>query len=115
MEKVYFILLMTILCALPSTAQVAVGGQRPEPGTIIDLNSPNSDNNRTRGGLLLSNVTLTDLADIPTSFPGITSANKNTTEIKKALTGMMIWNIGNASIKKGVYIWDSEKWVYIGG
>ncbi|MDR1876183.1 MAG: hypothetical protein LBQ84_01020 [Flavobacteriaceae bacterium] len=116
MKKVYFILLMTILCAFPVMAQIAVGGSRPIEGAIIDLNNP-YDGVRIRGGLLLSNVELQNLTHIPASgFVGITSSQDS----YPALKGMMVWNInnGNSSTsrpKEGVYIWDGYNWLYIGG
>ncbi|MDR1876428.1 MAG: hypothetical protein LBQ84_02250 [Flavobacteriaceae bacterium] len=132
MKKVYFILLITVFYALPAAAQIAVGGSKPTEGAIIDLNNNlNNERDRAKGGLLLSNVTLTSLTDIPTDqFTGMAGLNQTALSAAKiALTGAMVWNIGythptnpSLDIKKGVYIWvwtgtnpTTDGWKYLGG
>ncbi|MDR1876702.1 MAG: hypothetical protein LBQ84_03670 [Flavobacteriaceae bacterium] len=117
MKKVYFILLITIFCALPAAAQIAVGGSKPAYGAILDLNSPNHDRNvaRTIGGLLLSNIWLDKVTHIPGGerFVGI----PNELGEKEELRGMVVWNI-NPSIEggngMGPYVWDGDNWKYLG-
>ncbi|MDR1592485.1 MAG: fibrobacter succinogenes major paralogous domain-containing protein [Prevotellaceae bacterium] len=96
-----------------SAAQVTIGGgDQPAAGAVLDLNST------TKGGLLLSNVSIVDLGQIPENapnvFPGISGA---TTEQKQALAGMIVWNTNDYLIPNGdgLYLWDGNKWNYIGG
>jgi hypothetical protein len=50
--------------------QVTIGGvTEPAPGAILDLNST------AKGGLVLSNVTLTDLSAIPDAISGADAIN----------------------------------------
>ncbi|MDR1876426.1 MAG: hypothetical protein LBQ84_02240 [Flavobacteriaceae bacterium] len=124
MKKVYFILLITVFYALPATAQIAVGGSKPEPGAIIDLNSPYPNStDRIKGGLLLSNVELPNVTTIPTSLTGITTANQSSAAVKAALVGALVWNRNenkdpNRPVQ-GVYIWTGDGatngWKYLGG
>ncbi|MDR1592063.1 MAG: IPT/TIG domain-containing protein [Prevotellaceae bacterium] len=87
-----------------AAAQVTIGGSDlPKAGTILDLNST------TKGGLALSNVSLTDLNTIPVGFPGINSPTDVTPEVKAKLTGAIVYNI-NSDICLGVYVWDGNLW-----
>ncbi|MDR1591981.1 MAG: fibrobacter succinogenes major paralogous domain-containing protein [Prevotellaceae bacterium] len=92
-----------------AAAQVTMGGSvEPTKGAILDLNST------TKGGLLLSNVELTALNDIPASFPNASAISP--TE-KQALAGMIVWNTNDflAPNADGLYLWDGNKWNYTGG
>jgi hypothetical protein len=76
-------------------AQVLIGGtDRPKNGTILDLNST------TKGGLILSNVTLPNLYTIPVNFPGIDAV---TDEVKKKFTGAMVYHTGG-TVPTGIYL-----------
>ncbi|MDR1591902.1 MAG: IPT/TIG domain-containing protein, partial [Prevotellaceae bacterium] len=87
-----------------ATAQVTIGGgDPPKAGAILDLNST------TKGGLALSNVSLTDLNTIPVGFPGINSPTDVTPEVKAKLTGAIVYNI-NSDICLGVYVWNGNQW-----
>ncbi|MDR1591796.1 MAG: hypothetical protein LBS16_02785, partial [Prevotellaceae bacterium] len=87
-----------------SAAQVTIGGSdAPKAGAILDLNST------TKGGLALSNVSLTDLNTIPVGFPGINNSGDVTPEVKAKLTGAIVYNI-NSDICLGVYVWDGNRW-----
>ncbi|MDR1591718.1 MAG: DUF1566 domain-containing protein [Prevotellaceae bacterium] len=88
-------------------AQVTIGGgTEPKKGAILDLNST------TKGGLLLSNVELTALDEIPATFP-----NAGAISNPQALAGMIVWNTNDflAPNGGGLYLWDGNKWNYTGG
>jgi hypothetical protein len=75
-NRIMLLLLLAAVWTCQSIqAQVTMGGGTPpKAGAILDLNST------TKGGLLLSNVDITDLGKIPvgtTIFPGITAGMKN--------------------------------------
>ncbi|MDR1592208.1 MAG: hypothetical protein LBS16_04925, partial [Prevotellaceae bacterium] len=92
-----------------AAAQVTIGGSDlPKAGTILDLNST------TKGGLALSNVSITDLEKIPTGtnlFPGI-DADVND-DINLDFTGAIVYNT-NAKFCLGVYVWDGNCWLKAG-
>ncbi|MDR0427895.1 MAG: fibrobacter succinogenes major paralogous domain-containing protein [Dysgonamonadaceae bacterium] len=83
------------------SAQVTIGGMTdPKDGALLDLNSTAKD------GLLLSNVSLTDLEKIPGGvFVGISGEQDNNTE----LTGMIVYNT-NINTGRGLYVWNGVKW-----
>jgi hypothetical protein len=96
-------------------AQVTIGGlTEPKPGAILDLNS----NTGVKGGLLLSNVPLKNLYEIPHPplyeaayvFPNINGANYNETGVKSKFTGAMVYHTGENNIPAGVYLWNGENW-----
>jgi uncharacterized protein (TIGR02145 family) len=90
-------------------AQVRIGGTTdPAPGAILDLNST------AKGGLLLSNVTLTSLRTIPGEIYDAATINTDTTK-KAALKGAMVYHTGGNDIPAGVYIWDGKRWNPPGG
>jgi uncharacterized protein (TIGR02145 family) len=87
-------------------AQVTIGGAtEPAAGAILDLNST------AKGGLVLSNVTITDPEKIPhdaTVFPGITNVDD---DVNPNLRGAMVYNDGNGtSVSPGIYIWNGYCW-----
>jgi uncharacterized protein (TIGR02145 family) len=91
-------------------AQVTIGGlTEPQKGAILDLNSD------VKGGLLLSNVALPNVSAIPESFPGVTSGNYNTLEVKNNFMGAIVYHTGENNIPAGVYVWNGELWVPFGG
>jgi uncharacterized protein (TIGR02145 family) len=100
-----FSALLFFFCAsLP--AQVTIGGlTKPISGALLDLNSTN------RGGLVLSNVTITDLEKIPIGnnvFSGITAAD---TDENIALRGTIVYNDGQGTtVPAGIYIWNGNCW-----
>ncbi|MDR0865449.1 MAG: fibrobacter succinogenes major paralogous domain-containing protein [Candidatus Symbiothrix sp.] len=110
-RKVFMLLLMAaVLLPLGLRAQVTIGGTGdPQAGAILDLNST------VKGGLILSNVEITDLSEIPaTGFVGITSVQGT----NAALTGTIVYNTNvNAEkkIKKGLYVWDGNDWQPVSG
>ncbi|MDR1591410.1 MAG: fibrobacter succinogenes major paralogous domain-containing protein [Prevotellaceae bacterium] len=103
-----------------SAAQVTIGGSdAPKAGAILDLNST------TKGGLQLSNVSITDLGKIPVGFPGINIPDDVTDEVKAKLTGAIVYNTyeglqiasqlaGVAKFGKGIYVWNGNQWNKIG-
>jgi uncharacterized protein (TIGR02145 family) len=103
-----FALLFYVCANLP--AQVTIGGlTEPTTGTVLDLNSTN------KGGLLLSNVTITNLELIPYNanvFPGITS---QTADTNPALRGTMVYNNGReTTVPAGIYVWNGYSWTLCG-
>jgi hypothetical protein len=83
-------------------AQVTIGGTEiPKSGAILDLNST------AKGGLVLSNVPLGNLSEIPSSFPGAGAANS--ADLKKGLTGSVIYNT-NPTFCTGVHLWNGQHW-----
>ncbi|MDR0866731.1 MAG: fibrobacter succinogenes major paralogous domain-containing protein [Candidatus Symbiothrix sp.] len=112
MKKRFMMLLLmaAVLLPLGLRAQVTIGGASdPQAGAILDLNST------VKGGLILSNVAITDLSEIPASgFVGITSVQAT----NAALTGTIVYNTNeNAEkkIKKGLYVWDGNDWQPVSG
>jgi uncharacterized protein YjdB len=98
MKKSFF--LMLLLCFWGATrmnAQVGIGSMDgPREGAILDLNATNM-------GLLLPQVTLTDIGIYLTGATPI--------------DGMLIFNMNDAVGEgKGVYVWDNTKkqWVFNG-
>ncbi|MDR1591619.1 MAG: fibrobacter succinogenes major paralogous domain-containing protein [Prevotellaceae bacterium] len=103
-----------------AAAQVTIGGSdAPKAGAILDLNSS------VKGGLQLSNVSITDLGKIPVGFPGITIPGDVTDEVKAKLTGAIVYNTyeglqiasqdaGVAKFGKGIYVWNGNQWNTIG-
>ncbi|MDR1877319.1 MAG: hypothetical protein LBQ84_06810, partial [Flavobacteriaceae bacterium] len=104
---------MTITLGVSRTeAQVTIGGgDAPAAGSVLSLNS------NTKGGLVLSNVKLIDLYEIPEDFPGMSGlVEPALTVAKKAFTGAVVYNTYDSFGQgKGIYTWDGEKWTYIGG
>jgi uncharacterized protein (TIGR02145 family) len=87
-------------------AQVTIGGlTKPASGALLDLNSTN------RGGLVLSNVTITDLEKIPFGnnvFSGVTAADADE---NIALRGIMVYNDGHrTAVPAGIYVWNGYCW-----
>jgi hypothetical protein len=83
-------------------AQVTIGSADfPKSGAILDLNST------AKGGLVLSNVSLTDPGNIPSDFPGVNGANEAT--LKAGMRGSMIYNT-NANTCIGVHVWNGNYW-----
>jgi hypothetical protein len=77
-------------------AQVRIGEDKaPEKGAILDLNSA------TKGGLLLPNVNIAELDEIPGTF---TDAGSITAS---QLTGLVVYSLTPCP---GVYVWDGGKW-----
>ncbi|MDR0865365.1 MAG: fibrobacter succinogenes major paralogous domain-containing protein [Candidatus Symbiothrix sp.] len=112
MKKRFMMLLLmaAVLLPLGLRAQVTIGGTGdPQAGAILDLNST------VKGGLILSNVDITDLGKIPASgFVGITSVQ----ETNAALTGTIVYNkyeSPDGKIKKGLYVWDGNDWQPVSG
>ncbi|MDR1592189.1 MAG: hypothetical protein LBS16_04820 [Prevotellaceae bacterium] len=108
-----------------SAAQVTIGGSdAPKAGAILDLNSS------VKGGLQLSNVSITDLGKIPVGtnlFPGITAGGVGDAndDVNAKLTGAIVYNTNTSQLYvslqksidmwgKGIYVWDGNQWNKIG-
>ncbi|MDR1437185.1 MAG: hypothetical protein LBI65_03600, partial [Candidatus Symbiothrix sp.] len=88
-------------------AQVTIGSTNPpKEGAILDLN------NGAKGGLVLSNVAITNPGEIPNNFPGMNEI-EDLTVAKKNLKGAIIYN-ANADICTGVHVWDGIRWKRLG-
>jgi hypothetical protein len=91
-------------------AQVTFGGlTEPAKGALLDLNSPTGN----KGGLLLSNVAITDLGSIPTGnnvFPGVSPDSLN---INRRLRGALVYNTHPETVP-GVYVWSGKRWLPAG-
>jgi hypothetical protein len=91
------------------SAQVTIGGtNEPAKGAILDLNST------AKGGLLLSNVSITDLSKIPAGsnlFPGITAGVNDDTNT--GFTGAIVYNT-NPQWGVGTYVWNGTYWAPFG-
>ncbi|MDR0865754.1 MAG: fibrobacter succinogenes major paralogous domain-containing protein [Candidatus Symbiothrix sp.] len=117
MKKRFMMLLLmaAVLLPLGLRAQVTIGGTSdPQAGAILDLNST------VKGGLILSNVDITDLGKIPLDngdLKGFTGYSGNV-EVNTALAGTIVYNTyenAEAKIKKGLYVWDGEDWQPLSG
>ncbi|MDR1592815.1 MAG: fibrobacter succinogenes major paralogous domain-containing protein [Prevotellaceae bacterium] len=98
-----------------AAAQVTIGGGgQPAAGAVLDLNST------TKGGLVLSNVTIPDLEKIPAGqLVGIASEE----DVNTDLIGTIVYGNSSGTFKqevseqntidmgvKGIFVWDGNKW-----
>ena len=106
MKKIILLFMTLLLTTGVMQSQVKIGDNvAPEKGAILDLNGT-----VTQGGLLLPNVSITDLGKIPTTF---TDASVQGQDRVDALAGMIVWNTNTDSgkgISPGVYMWDGDNW-----
>jgi uncharacterized protein (TIGR02145 family) len=87
-------------------AQVTIGGlTEPKAGAVLDLNST------VRGGLLLSNVSITDLDEIPADFVGVSESDAT---LNARFKGAIVYNT-NPETGTGILVWDGNRWTPIGG
>jgi len=103
MKKVlFFALLLVVLGAANVNSQVRIGGNgEPYTAAILDLNADDSDTpTENKGALALPRVNLDD-----------NTAQLNGTD---PIAGMLVYNT-NTTMGKGVYFWDGDQWVAIGG
>jgi uncharacterized protein (TIGR02145 family) len=106
MNKLFLFFALLFFACANVPAQVTIGSlEKPTKGTLLDLNSTN------KGGLRLSNVTISDLEKIPFGnnvFLGITEA---TADVNMELRGVMVYNDGmGTTVPAGIYIWSGWKW-----
>ncbi|MDR1762921.1 MAG: hypothetical protein LBR64_03035 [Dysgonamonadaceae bacterium] len=93
------------------TGQVKIGVDSvPRKGAILDLNSS------VKGGLVLSNVYISDENLIPSGnpkiFPGITAANNSH---NPEFRGAIVFNTNpNLPEGVGIYVWTGDKWEAVG-
>jgi hypothetical protein len=102
MKKKILLLSFALVLNANLRAQVTIGGPTtPKAGALLDLNST------TQGGLVLSNVDLTDLSVIPANtFVNISTQQDTNQE----LAGMIVYNT-DAATGVGVYVWDGDDWI----
>jgi hypothetical protein len=108
--KLFFFLAPAFFVCANLHAQVTIGGlNEPQKGAILDLNSD------VKGGLVLSNVKLLLLYEIPydaTHFPGLNAGNY---EAKKSeFTGAIVYHTGENGIPAGAYVWNGTNWSSVG-
>jgi hypothetical protein len=110
MKKINLFLLsaLAFLACVGLQAQVTIGGLAyPTAGAILDMNSPGG----AKGGLLLSNVAITNLDLIPEDyFPGVTPESR---DINPGLQGAIVYNTHPAT-NPGVYVWTGKRWIPLG-
>jgi uncharacterized protein (TIGR02145 family) len=80
----------------------------PTPGALLDLNGT------VRGGLLLSNVSLTNWCTVPDEIYEAAAINADGDK-KTDFTGAMVYHTGTSDIPAGVYVWKGWRWISIGG
>jgi hypothetical protein len=99
-KTMFCMLSLYLLSAASLNAQVTIGGlTAPASGTLLDLNSLNG----AKGGLVLSNIEIYDVSEIPANvLTGISKAQDENTYLQ----GMMVYNTGTASVPAGIYIWN---------
>jgi hypothetical protein len=103
-KTMFCMLSLYLLSAASMNAQVTIGGAtEPASGTLLDLNSPNG----ARGGLVLSNIEIDDVSQIPEKvLTGISESQDENPDLQ----GMMVYNTGTASVPAGIYIWNGYYW-----
>ncbi|MDR2086305.1 MAG: hypothetical protein LBP72_03935, partial [Dysgonamonadaceae bacterium] len=100
-KKILVLLSLAFALSANLRAQVTFGGLTPPvPGAILDLNSTN------KGGLILSNVALTDLSEIPSSFPKVSGQDA---ALKNGMKGALIYNT-NENTCIGIHTWNGDYW-----
>ncbi|MDR1436866.1 MAG: hypothetical protein LBI65_01980, partial [Candidatus Symbiothrix sp.] len=107
--KLFLLLALLFFSYASLYAQVTIGGlEPPKAGALLDLNST------TRGGLLLSNVSLNNLYTIPYGnanlFPGIDVGSSTDNDSFK---GAIIYNT-NPQWSAGTYLWNGKNWTPVG-
>jgi uncharacterized protein (TIGR02145 family) len=108
MKKNIFLLLITATTVTMNLqAQVKIGEDKtPEQGALLDLNSA------FKGGLLLPNVSITNVELIPTDFTASFTDPERDENLD--LTGMIVYNtFAYVAEGRGVYVWDGYKWAAI--
>jgi uncharacterized protein (TIGR02145 family) len=109
---------LLIICSLVSChsflqAQVTIGGiNSPAAGAILDLNNVGGK----KGGLILSNVPLTDLEKIPNNFGGV-NIPVDKQDVNYELRGAIIYNTNSdpaLCIVPGIYVWTGNHWENVG-
>jgi uncharacterized protein (TIGR02145 family) len=92
-------------------AQVTIGGiENPRAGAILDLNST------TKGGLILSNVTIADPELIPQNTNVFGEVDIASLDVNEELRGIMVYNDGlDPAVPAGIYIWNGYCWTKDGG
>jgi uncharacterized protein (TIGR02145 family) len=106
MNKLFLFSALLFFACANVPAQIMIGSlEKPAKGVLLDLNSTK------KGGLLLSNVTITSPDSIPFGsrvFLGITAA---TADVNMELRGTMVYNNGlGTTVPAGIYIWNGWNW-----
>jgi uncharacterized protein (TIGR02145 family) len=101
-KKILVLLSIALVLSANLRAQVTIGGlNEPKAGALLDLNST------IQGGLVLSNVDLTNLGVIPANtFVNISAEQDSNPE----LAGMIVYNTYEPN-GIGVHVWDGYDWI----
>ncbi|MDH6306866.1 hypothetical protein M2463_003656 [Parabacteroides sp. PH5-13] len=99
MKRLIITIFLAAVLAGAASAQVTIGStDAPDKAKLLQI-----DNS---GGLGLPRVQLANLSTLQPFITGTLSADD-----KKAHTGLMVYNLTTTSpFKKGIYVWDGEKW-----
>lgn len=108
-----------LILAAQLNAQVSIGSLRPPAtGTILDLKEDKSlsSNATSTLGLGLPRVELISITIPDTKTLAQTIKGNGATENweAKAHTGLLVYNIGTATIQKGLYVWNGQEWQGLG-
>lgn len=105
--KLYSLLLAVFLWPYFLQAQVTIGsGIQANIGSLLDLKErmPDEANANANRGLLLPRV----LLNTATDFDAIIASP--TQEEITAHTGLTVYNMGNANLCSGIYVWNGSEW-----
>ncbi|MDR2087494.1 MAG: hypothetical protein LBP72_10045, partial [Dysgonamonadaceae bacterium] len=101
-KKILVLLSAALMLSANLHAQVTIGSANaPKEGAILDLN------NGAKGGLILSNVNISDPEVIPSGFAGMDGADIATA--KAQLPGALVYNL-NENTCTGILVWDGVRW-----
>ncbi|GAB6118866.1 beta strand repeat-containing protein [Dysgonomonas termitidis] len=116
MKRKFYLLLIWLLVAAGSNAQVTIGSNaEPVKGAILDLKSQAADVNNvtsTTGGLVLPRVQLEAENSVALFFGGTDQSD----DVKTLLTGLTVYNLtSTGGFSAGPYNWDGTQWVTFAG
>lgn len=110
-KKTAFATVLFAFSIMTSFAQVTVGVDLPpQKAALLDIKSKDDASGQIsseNGGLLLPRVQITDFTKLGV-FSKITGIDTPAEGIKHR--GLTVYNIGNANINEGIYVWDGIKW-----
>jgi uncharacterized protein (TIGR02145 family) len=108
MKKVFFLATIFLILETALHAQVTIGkAEEPEKGVILDLNPKNV----LHGGLLLPNVSISNVDSIPVDLIG--TFTKDERDNYPNLRGLLVYNTNENTVGgngEGIYSWDGGKW-----
>jgi uncharacterized protein (TIGR02145 family) len=109
-KNIFLLLIAATTVTMNLQAQVKIGKDEvPAKGALLDLN-----NDEVKGGLLLPNVEIDELNEIPDDF---TDTDVHGPGPREELAGLIVYNTKEDTgkgIEKGLYVWDGTKWNKLG-